>query len=231
MSTNDFEQLKTGIGNISVITEETISRIPKVKAFSDEDMNDKLFEHHANLLRKAMNKNESNEVGLFWNLNDVEAECLEIYGKINGFNMRDNEDVYKLVNDPASFLSVIVMHNHPRNGLFSSVDLKTFADFDSIYMLTAVCNDGTIYMIRKEMNFNPFLLEKYYNEGAKTSVIKANEERMRKAKKMGLNIANPIDAEKIKNIQTKPYYYGTKNVAKHAKEIGITYRCSVKRVR
>ena len=26
-------------------------------------------------------------------------------------------------------------------------------------------------------------------------------------------------------------HYGTKNVAKHAKEIGITYRCSVKRVR
>ena len=43
--------------------------------------------------------------------------------------------------------------------------------------------------------------------------------------------AYSIDAEKIKNIQTKPYYYGTKNVAKHAKEIGITYRCSVKRVR
>lgn len=228
--TQDIEQPKTGKDNIDIITEDVIARIPKIKAFPDEEMNLRLFDHHVDLLRKAMENNDSNEVGLFWNLNDLDAKCLEIYGKVNGFNMRDNEDVFKLVNDVSSFLSVIVMHNHPRNGLFSNVDLKTFADYDSIYMLTAVCNDGTIYMIRKE-DCNPFLLEKYYNEGAKISALKAKQDRINKAKKMNIDIKDPANKDIIAAIPTKPYYYGTKNVAKHAKEIGITYRCSVKRGR
>lgn len=48
---------------------------------------------------------------------------------------------------------------------------------------------------------------------------------------MNIDINNPVNEDIIAAIKTKPYYYGTKNVAKHAKEIGITYRCSVKRER
>lgn len=78
-------------------------------------------------------------------------------------------------------------------------------DYKSIYLMTAICNDGTIYMMRKEKKFNPILLSEYYNVGVMEGI---------KARKSGKSSAK---------------YYGTKNVAKHAKEIGITYRCSVKR--
>ena len=65
----------------------------------------------------------------------------------------------------ASLYSIVIMHNHPRNGMFSGADLKSFADYASIYAMTAVCNDGTIYMIHKTSAFNPIALMLYYSEG------------------------------------------------------------------
>lgn len=224
----DFQQIKTGL-SITNIVQSTIDNIPRIQAFKDARMNDLLYKYHRELLYRAMTKNQNKEVGFFWNLMDLEQKPLEIMGADNGFNLKDNYDVFRLVDNMNSWYSVVVMHNHPRNGLFSAKDIDTFADYGSIYMMTAVCNDGTIYMMKKEMNFNSSLLRKYFNEGAKESVKEANAERLRKGKKLGLDPKNPEDKKKIDKLPTKPYYYGTKNVAKHSKEIGITYRCSVKR--
>ena len=150
----DFEQIKTGKDNITEIDDDVIERIAKIRAFQDSEMNELLYQHHKKLLHYSKNKNESNEVGFFWDLNHYDDEPLKIKGKRNGFSMNDNPDVKGLV-DSRHIMSVVVMHNHPRNGLFSSKDINTFADYDSIFMMTAVCNDGTIYMMRKEENFSP----------------------------------------------------------------------------
>lgn len=134
-----------------------------------------------------------------------------------------------MVKNTNNYDSIVIMHNHPRNGLFSSADIQSFIDFDSVYLMTAVCNDGTIYMVRKEKNFNPLLMQKYYNEGKNRSKYEALQEKLKKAKKLGLDMNNRNDRRIIQSISTKAYYYGIKNVAKHVKQIGITYRCSVKR--
>ena len=224
----DFEQIKTGRDNITEIDDEVIDRIAKVIAFQDSEMNNLLYQHHKKLLEYAKSKNDSNEVGFFWDLNHYEKEPLKIKGQKNGFNMNENIDVKALV-DSVHIMSVVVMHNHPRNGLFSSKDINTFADYDSIFMMTAVCNDGTIYMLKKEENFSPQALKKYYEEGAKLSEELCTKEQIRKAIKKGIDIKNPCNKELIENISTKPYYCGIKNVARHAKDIGITYRCSISR--
>ena len=65
--------------------------------------------------------------------------------------------------------SIVVMHNHPRNGMFSGADLKSFVDYASIYAMTAVCNDGTIYSIHKTETFDPIALMVYYNDGIKNT--------------------------------------------------------------
>lgn len=225
----ELEQIKTGKCNYTYISEDTINRIACIKAFNDENMNKLLYSHHKELLRYAMNKNNHKEVGMFWDLKNIEKQCLMIKGTINGINIHDNMDINRLVKNPYNLLSVIVMHNHPRNGLFSSADIRSFIDFDSIYLMTAVCNDGTIYMLRKEIDFNPFLMEAYYNEGVKLSKKDALAEKRLKAKKLKLNINKPEDKILIDKLVTKPYYYGIKSVAKHAREIGVTYRCSVPR--
>lgn len=197
----ELQQIKTGNDNISIITDKVIESIAKIKAFHLTQMNEELYKLHKKLLSTAKNKNKSYEVGMFWNLSDTD-ECFVIYGTMNGIDMNKNEEVKKLVTY-GPICSIAVLHNHPRNGLFSSRDISSFIEYNSIYLLTAVCNDGTIYMLRKEANFNPFLLREYYNQG-----IKKNRR---------------------KSLGNKPCYYGIKNVAKHAKEIGVTYRCSVRR--
>lgn len=225
----DFQQIKTGKNNYTIITDDIINNIACIQAFKDHKMNSKLQKHHKDLLRYAKNKNNSKEIGLFWDLNNVDKEPLKIKGQINGFSINDKPEVSSLVKNTHNILTVVMMHNHPRNGLFSGADIRSFIDFNSIYLMTAVCNDGTIYMLRKEINFNPLLMEKYYNDGVAMSKKAVQAERLRKAKKLKLDINNINDNDKISKIQTKPYYFGIKNVAKHAKEIGITYRCSVRR--
>lgn len=203
----NFNQIKTG-KNITLISNETINAICRIKAFDCKEMNDILYKLHKNLLEYAMNKNKSWEVGVFLNLNNTD-EMYIVKGVMNGIDMRVEPRVINLIKyNP--LCSVAVLHNHPRNGLFSGKDVSTFCDYNSIYLMTAVCNDGTIYMMRKEKNFNPLLLKEYYNQGLKQNLEKKK-------------------AESRKRSYVTPYYNGIKNVAKHAKEIGITYRCSVKR--
>lgn len=225
----EFNQIKTGKDNYTIISEDTISKIACIKAFDAATMNKMLHDHHKYLLRYAKNKNEHKEVGLFWDLNNVEAEPLKIKGQINGFNIHDVPEISALVKNPHNILSVVIMHNHPRNGWFSGADIRSFIDFNSIYLMTAVCNDGTIYMLRKERNFNPLLMEKYYNDGVKLSEDAVKKERLKKAKRLKLDINKVEDRTKINQLSTKPYYYGIQNIAKHAKEIGVTFRCSVAR--
>lgn len=200
-----FQQIKTGKGNITELSNEIISSISRIKAFESTDMNQKLYELHKQMLTISMDKNKSYEVGIFWNLTDTDNFYI-IRGTKDGIDMSDNEQVKRMVSyGPAC--SVAILHNHPRNGLFSYKDLSSFIAYNSIYIMTAVCNDGTIYMIRKEENFDPYLLNKYYSEG-----IHQNVQNISKRNGTG-----------------KFYYNGIKNVAKHAKQIGITYRCSIKR--
>lgn len=223
-----FQQIKTGKNNKTFITDEVIDSIAEIKAFEDAQMNKYLYNHHKQLLRISKNKNQSEEYGFFWDLEHFEKDCLKIRGNAGGFSMNDNPAVMKLVKENP-ILSVVVMHNHSRNGLFSYKDIESFCDFDSIFLMTAVCNDGTIYMMRKETDFNALAMQRYYNEGAAISKNKTTDDIIRKIKKLKLDMNNPKDREKIKTLSTKPYYNGIKNVAKHTKEIGITYRCSVRR--
>lgn len=86
-------------------------------------------------------------MGYFWNLCDIDA-VYKIKGSQNGIILADNPEVYRFIRN-VPVCSVVVIHNHPRNGLFSAADLMSFSDFNSIYAMTAICNDGTIYMMKK----------------------------------------------------------------------------------
>ena len=114
------------------------------------------------LLNIAMKKNNSNEVGFFWNLNDLD-EVFVVKGTQKSISLSDAMLRNWIKIAPKN--SIVVMHNHPRNGMFSGADLKSFADYVSIYAMTAICNDGTIYSIHKTETFDPIALMVYYNIG------------------------------------------------------------------
>ena len=159
----ELQQIKKGrTDTITVITPEIIERIPKVKLFNNNEMDLKLYNFHKELLDVSMKKNNSNEVGFFWNLNNLD-EVFVIKGSQKSITLSDTIVCNWIKTAPK--YSIVVMHNHPRNGLFSGADLKSFVDYVSIYAMTAVCNDGTIYTIYKTSEFDPIALMVYYNNG------------------------------------------------------------------
>ncbi len=72
------------------------------------------------------------------------------------------------------------------NGLFSGRDIESFADFMSIYAMTAVCNDGTIYTMVKLSEFDPILLKKVYNEGIGKGMYSGMKNVAKHASKIGI---------------------------------------------
>ncbi len=72
-------------------------------------------------------------------------------------------------------------------------DLKTFCNTDSLYIATVVGNDGSVYVLRKEMNFDTekFLLE--YGKLAekykryKNNATRAVAELLKKCKDYGMS--------------------------------------------
>ena len=164
----EFRQIKTGLG-ITLITNETINSIAKVRAFEGEDSSHKnlvLFNINTELLKKAK-RNNSYEVAYLWNLLDNSIYWEK--GNIRGVSFKNNIIASNLLNDGVS-RSLVAVHNHPRNGLFSSLDVTTFINSESIYIMIAVCNDGTIHMMKKLGTFSKYALTYYYHQGDETKV-------------------------------------------------------------
>lgn len=69
---------------------------------------------------------------------------------------------------------LMMMHNHPSTGTFSGEDFKTFCNNDSIYVMTVIGNDASIYILVKTKDFDKNVLfeyariaQKYYEMGYK----------------------------------------------------------------
>lgn len=174
-----FNQIKTGNNNISIITDDTINKIAKTKIFND-DRDDKLYELHKSLLKHAK-KHKSAEVCILWDY--LTDKDVVIPGNIKGVNLRTNPDAIELFKNS---YSILAMHNHPRNGLFSSVDIRTFAVRTSIRIMTVVCNDGTIYVLKKENNFNAAALMQIYNDNVGKYPYSGTKAIGKYAKKIGV---------------------------------------------
>lgn len=161
---NEFQQIKRGrVDTITLIEDSTIDRIAKIQLFDEKFMNMKLYDLHQELLRVSKKKNKSFEVGFFWDLTNIN-NVVQVKGTLDCISLNSNVELRNKIKT-APMNSIVVLHNHPKNGLFSGADLKSFAAYNSIYAMTAVCNDGTIYMMKKTEEFDPFELMMYYNIG------------------------------------------------------------------
>jgi hypothetical protein len=185
MQMKSVSQIKTGKKeNITIITDEIIESIAKTRLFNDNEMDTRLRELHQDLLRESKNKNKCKEVGVIWNLRKLE-QVVCVHGIENGVDFRKNEASYELLNSPYKN-SIVVLHNHPRNGLFSYRDLASFIKYDSIYAMTIVCNDGTIYTMSKTVDFNGNALLEYYNQNISHKRYGAIKSIAHNAKKFGV---------------------------------------------
>lgn len=158
----EFRQIKTGLG-ITLITNETINSIAKVRVFEGKDakeLNEYLYELNKKVLSLAKNKNRSWEVGALWNT--VTNKVYWFRGNDTGISVKSNKNgEIELYN--GSGKTLIWTHNHPRNRGFSSADMNSFIFRESILAMIAVCNDGRIHTLFKMTNFNEDKCTYYYN--------------------------------------------------------------------
>ena len=94
-----------------------------------------------------MKNNNSNEVGMLVSL--IDWKYIVICGTENGISLGTVPQAKELV-CTAPRNSLLFLHNHPKNSIFSETDLESFLTADSILMATVVCNNGKQYFLAKD---------------------------------------------------------------------------------
>lgn len=125
-----------------------------VKNYVDNDMEAGiLLDTHS--LRYMDNSNVDEYIGnVYWIIDGKIPRRVRIEDNLNAYR--------KMVNSYKNQL--ILMHNHPSTGTFSGEDLKSFCAQESIYAMTVVGNDGSVYILIKGAYFDRNSVEvAYYN--------------------------------------------------------------------
>lgn len=128
---------------------DNIKRID-IPDFDDEE-SEIIKELHKKLLKRSMNKNDSNEVGMLVNLQDWTN--IMINGTENGVTLKKDKAASNLI-CTAPKNSLLFFHNHPKNSCFSEKDLESFMISDAIKMMSVVCNNGRLYYLIKMDTFD-----------------------------------------------------------------------------
>lgn len=175
MNTFEFDEIflqKTKRTTKMVITQENIDAVKRIDilGFDDEEI-ETIKNLHKKLLKRSMNKNRSNEVGMLVNLQDWSD--IMINGTENGITLKNNAMAYELL-CTAPKNSLLFFHNHPKNSCFSERDLESFLTSDAIILMSVVCNNGRLYYLVKMDTFDKdaalFYYEKIYEETESGSV-------------------------------------------------------------
>ena len=142
------------------ITDERINKIPLINLSSlSSEQNIKLQQACKNLLDFMRNEPLGTEGAIILNssadeINRYKAE------KANG-NVK-----LKLVDE-----NHIAIHNHPSGLIFSEKDVETFIKYESLRILGAVGNNGTVYFIEKTDDFDNYFFDYYMKEIRKDYLI------------------------------------------------------------
>ena len=163
---------------ITQITDEAIDRVPKVcvDGFTDEQ-NTFVQNQHKQLLRYAKDNNGSKEVAFVFR-KDLSDKTVAV----------GNEDGIELGHGLiGKGDNLFIMHNHPRNGSYSHVDVKFFILTDVVKSLSIVKNNGTVEIITKTDRYSIEKMKIAYGRAFKKFIKNGSKEEVDKAIKFLLN--------------------------------------------
>jgi SPP1 gp7 family putative phage head morphogenesis protein len=135
------------------ITQATIDSVPEIvpRGFTKE-MADRLQEAYQDILTKAMEQEDiRTEVGAVFNMR-MERISEVTVGERNHICLLSPNEAY------------ISIHSHPDSLIFSAKDLQIFAANLNMQMMSAVGNDGTIYILQRTDDYDGFLFLKDFSE-------------------------------------------------------------------
>lgn len=181
------------------ITDIAIDKVPKTNILGfDKEQNKHIQALHRLVLKEAQNLNRlydtsEMEVGI---LVDIHSwEHFVIKGKSpRKVELKNDLKAYKkLISGYKNQL--MFMHNHPSTGTFSGEDFKMFCLHNSLYIMTVIGNDSSVYILTKTFEFNAdkaiadyiHLSMQYYNKGyINNNGTLAIKEILKNAKQYGL---------------------------------------------
>lgn len=196
-SANEFKQKKRR--RAYQITDVAVDKIPKsrIVGFSEEQ-NSYIQKLHKIVLKEAQKLNSTHdtnemEVGMLVDIHSWEYWLIE-GNRPREVEVKNSIEAYKkLINGYKNQL--MFMHNHPSTGTFSGEDFKMFCYHSSLYVMSVVGNDSSIYLLIKTPEFDAEralsdyfqLATRYYNDGhIKNNGTLAMKEILKNAKKYGL---------------------------------------------
>ncbi len=140
------------------ITDIAISKVPRTQlpGFTTEQ-NALIQDLHQQTLRDAqkLNKTKGNAEMEVLRLVDLHSwQDWVVLGQRPCEVITESNPLVKQLIDTGYKNMYLVMHNHPSTGTFSGEDFKTFCNNDSIYIMTVVGNDGCVYVLTKDTNFD-----------------------------------------------------------------------------
>ncbi|WP_035796656.1 hypothetical protein [Butyrivibrio sp. MB2005] len=180
------------------ITDVAINKVPQTHIFGfSNEQNMFIQEMHKEVLRKAKdlckeNNSKSMEVVILLDTHTWDSWIVE-GKKDNIVDIKDNPEA-KTILDTSTKNSLILLHNHPSTGTFSAKDLRTFCNNDSLYIMTVVGNDGSVYVLVKDVGFDPSgvlieygkLAEQYKAQGKKYNATMAVKYILKNAEKYNM---------------------------------------------
>lgn len=178
-----WKQLQKRISK-QIITENSIEnvRVIELDEFDQEEAVE-IQKLHKSLLEFAMSRNESNEVGFLVNL--IDWTHISIKGSVNGVSMSTVPEARELLFS-APKNSLLFLHNHPNNSVFSEKDLESFLTADSILMVTVICNNGRQYFLTKTVDYQREKALLYYDDIYEKMEKGSVKEFLRTCSKAGL---------------------------------------------
>lgn len=141
-----------GNGKIKVnITKTAIDKVKIIEldGYTQDEMA-KLQKYHRELLEKAMDENNSDEVAKIFSTSF--GKDITILGDETGVSINASIDARAFMLK-ASESSVVMIHNHPKGTSFSYSDIGVFLQGE-IKTLTVVTNKGKIYALNKTDSFD-----------------------------------------------------------------------------
>lgn len=168
------------------ICEEYIAKVttPQLELFDVEECK-RINSLQKRLLEVSMKDNDSNEVGFLVNL--VDWSYMTAFGGERGITIKSNPEAKELL-ITAPKHSLLFLHNHPRNSVFSERDLNSFLTADAILMVAVICNNGRTYYLVKDAEYDVECALRYYDELFEKEEIKNTvKEFLRTCKKVGLS--------------------------------------------
>ncbi|SFC42294.1 hypothetical protein [Butyrivibrio sp. YAB3001] len=181
------------------ITDVAIEKVPRTHIFGfTNEQNQFIQEMHREVLRVAKElceKYKSNSMEAVILLDSHTWDSWIIKGKKDRIVDIKNNPKAKEVLDTSTKNSLLLLHNHPSTGTFSARDLRTFCNNDSLYIMTVVGNDGSVYVLMKNVGFDPSavleeygrLAEQFEKQGCKYNATEAIKYMLKNAEKYNMS--------------------------------------------